>query len=160
MVVHKVWYLLCGGPERCNNGSLRYPRFMYFWWNLKLLCPRKLHQQLVLHMSHLTFMSSCLWNHLILRGLRIKTIPMVPKIDTLQQTLQDQSSTTLNKTSSVLLKHLKGYHWAAIPILEEEISNLKRWLRNNADFAQNLQKIEMETLQWPKICKRKKWKTS
>ena len=95
-------------------------------------------------------------DHMIPRGLRIKTIPMVPRIDTLQQTLQDHWTTTLNKTSSALLKHLKEYHRAAIPILEEEINYLKRRLRNNADFAQNFQNIERETQQWSKICERKK----
>ena len=107
---------------------------------------RKLHQQLVLHKSHLTFVSSCLRNHLIPRGLRIKTFPMVPKVDTLQQTLQNQWTTTLNKTSSALLKHLKGYHRAAIPILEEEVNYLKRRLRNDVT----------ETLQWSNRCEIKK----
>ena len=105
---------------------------------------------------HLTFVSACLRNHVIPRGLRIKTTPMVPRIDSLQQTLQEQWTTTLNKTSSVLLKHLKGYHRAAIPILEKEINYLKTRLRNDADFTNKLNNIERETHQWWKICERKK----
>ena len=55
-----------------------------------------------------------------------------------------------------MLKHLKGYHRAAILILEEDINSLKRRLRKNADFAQNLENIERDTEQWLKICERKK----
>ena len=54
------------------------------------------------------------------------------------------------------MKHLKGYHPAAILILEEEINSLKRRWRKNADFAPNLENIERDTEQWLKICERKK----
>ena len=55
-----------------------------------------------------------------------------------------------------LLKFLKGYQQVAIPILEEEMNHLKRQLRNDSDFVQNLQNIERETQQWLKMWERKK----
>ena len=53
--------------------------------------------------------------------------------------LQEKWTTTLNNTSSALLKHLKGYHRAAIPILEKETDHLKARLRSDMDFAKNLE---------------------
>ena len=90
---------------------------------------QKLYHQQVLHRSHLTFVSSCLWGNVIPKGLRIKTIPLVPMIHSLQCTLQRKWTITLNKTSRALLKHLK------------EIANFEARLRNDAGFLENREEI-------------------
>ena len=95
---------------------------------------RKLHQHRARHQSHYQFVTSCLRQHVIPKGLQIRVVPLVPRIKALEHTLQQKWTNTLKKTSYVLLKHLKTYHRLSISTLTHEIANLEARLRTNANF--------------------------
>ena len=62
---------------------------------------------------------------------------LVPRIKALEQTLQQNWTNTLKKTSCVLLKHLKAFHRLSISTLTDEITELEARLRTNANFNQH-----------------------
>ena len=97
---------------------------------------QKLYHQQVLHRSHLTFISSCLCSSDIKRTEDQDDTPS-PYDTFLAVHVQGKWTITLNKTSQVLLKHLKDYHCEAISILTKEITNLEARLRNDAGFLEN-----------------------
>ena len=95
---------------------------------------RKLYQHRARHQSHYQFVTSCLSQHLIPKGLQVRVVPLVPKFKALEHTLQRKWTNTLKKTSCVLLKHLKAYHRLSISTLTDEITELEARLRTNANF--------------------------
>ena len=94
------------------------------------------------HLAVNAFISSCLHHHVIPQGLKIKTSPSVPKINTLQRTLQNKWWAILNRTSYTLLKLLKRYHQDATTTVIKEINNLEARLSENPGFAENLDGIQ------------------
>ena len=97
---------------------------------------RKLHQRRATHKSHGAFISSCLRNHVIPKGLKIKTSPSTPKVIMLQCTLQNKWRAILNRTSCMLLKLLKRYHQDVTTTLTKEINNPETRLRENLEGIQ------------------------
>ena len=117
---------------------------------------RRSYQRRETHKSHYQFINSCLHNHVIPKGLRLNTTPLVPKIASLQHTLQTKWTAVLNNTSSVLLKHLKTYHRDAISILTKKIIDLEAKLRIDANFQYNLNQISINTEKVAVSCKKRK----
>ena len=96
---------------------------------------QKFHQWQATHKSHGAFISSCLHNHVIPQGLKIKTSPSVPKINMLQRTLHNKWRAIVNRTSYTLLKLLKRYHQDVITTLTNEINSLEARLRGNSGLT-------------------------
>ena len=112
-------------------------------------------------MSHLSFVTSCLREHLVPRGLKVTVTPLVPGIKCLKNGLQRKWETTLNRTSFILLKHLRSYHQDAVEILTRKINSLEIWLRRDQNFAQELERIQRSVQKWTTTQeKRKKGKMS
>ena len=68
----------------------------------------------------------------------------MPKVDFDQHVLEKKWTTTLNKTTNMLLKHLRGYHRDAVSAITAEIENLEASLRVDTGLAENLGKIERD----------------
>ena len=100
-------------------------------------------------------MNSCLRHHAIPKGLRLKTTPLVPKIESIQHTLETKWAAVLNNTSSVLLKHLKMYHRHTISILTKKIIDLEAKLRIDANFHYNLNLINIDIEKVAVRCKKR-----
>ena len=110
-------------------------------------------------MAHLSFIKSCLGKNIVPKGLRIRTIPVVPQVKCLEHMLHKKWETTLNRASHILLKHLREYHKEAISILTRKINRMEAWLRTDANFSTELDRILSNTRRRAKVdeeSKRKK----
>ena len=106
---------------------------------------RNLYYQRSRHMAHLSFITSCLRKNIVTKGLRIPTIPLVPQMKCLEHVLHRKWETTLNRTSHILLKHLREYHKKAISILTRNINQMKAWLKTDTNFSKELDRIKSNT---------------
>ena len=109
--------------------------------NLKIL-----HQRQVKHRSHYKFITLCLNNNKIPKGLEINTQPQVPEMSQKQELLKKRNE-VLQQISSKLLKLLKNYYCRMDSLLNEEIAVLRAQLQNRQDFNNDIQKIDTFTQQ-------------
>ena len=134
----------------CSRTSLIMPDPRTSYRKLKIL-----HQRQVKHRSHYKFITSCLKNNKIPKGLKINTQSQVPETSQKQELLKKWNE-VLQGTSRELLTLLKNYYCRMDSFFNEKRAVFRTQLHNRKDFNNNIQRIDTLFSKYQKNTKTKK----